>query len=216
MGKVIADISMSLDGYIAGPNPTPEEPLGKNGESLHEWVVKLAFWRERHGLEGGETGQDNDVMQEATENIGAFIMGRKMFNGGTGPWENDTNLDGWWGDTPPFHAPVFILTKYPREKESKEGGTTFTFVTDGVASAMKQAKEAAGDKDIQVSGGADVIQQFIKAGLVDEIQIHMTQVLLGGGRRLLENLGDAKFEKTRVIDSPGVTHLKFRIKNNTS
>ena len=212
MGKVIADISMSLDGYIAGPNPSPEEPLGKNGESLHEWVVRLASWRKRHGLEGGETGPDNDLVQASTENIGAFIMGRKMFNGGEGPWEKDTNLDGWWGDTPPFNAPVFILTKHPREKVTKEGGTTFTFVTDGVESALKQAKEAAGDKDIQISGGANAIQQFIKAGLVDEIQIHMPHVLLGGGRKLLENLGDAKMEKIKVIDSPDVTHLLFRIK----
>ncbi len=211
MGKVIADISMSLDGYIAGPSPTSEEPLGHGGEHLHDWVVKLESWRKHHGMTGGEIGQDNDVVQESTANIGAYIMGRKMFSGGSGSWENDGNADGWWGDTPPFHAPVFILTKHARETVNKEGGTTFTFVTDGIESAFKQAKEAAGDKDIQVSGGADVIQQFIAAGFVDELQIHIAHIILGGGRRLLENLGDAKFEKIRVIDSPDVTHLKFHI-----
>ncbi len=212
MGKVIADISMSLDGFVAGPNPTLEEPLGRNGEKLHEWVIKLKSWREKHGLTGGESGQDDEVMQESTANIGAFIMGRKMYSGGSGPWEKDTNADGWWGDTPPFHAPVFILTKHKRENVEKEGGTTFIFVNNGIESAFKQAKEAVGDKNIQVSGGADVIQQAIKAGFVDELQIHVSPILLGGGRRLLENLGDVEFEKMRVIDSPDVTHIKFRIK----
>ena len=212
MGKVFADISMSLDGYIAGPNPTLEEPLGKRGEELHEWVVRLSSWRKEHGMSGGEDGPDNDIVKETIANVGAVIMGRQMFSSGSGPWETDPNPDGWWGETPPFHAPVFILTSHPRQKAMKEGGTSFNFVTDGIKSAFSQAKEAAGDKDISVAGGAKTIQQAITAGFLDELQIHLAPILLGGGTRLLENLGDTKLEKIRVIDSPLVTHLKFQIK----
>lgn len=210
MGKIIADISMSLDGYIAGPKPTLKEPLGRGGEQLHEWVIKLASWRNPHGMSGGETGPDNDIMEESSANIGAVIMGRRMFNGGDGPWESDTNLDGWWGDNPPFHVPVFVLTTHKREKVSKKGGTSFTFVTDGIESALSQAKKVAGNENISIAGGANVIQQFIKAGHLDELQIHMVPLLLGGGTRLLDNLGDTKLEKIKVIDSPLVTHLKFQ------
>jgi dihydrofolate reductase len=203
---------MSLDGYIAGPQPTLKEPLGRGGEQLHEWVVRLAAWRGPHGKSGGERGPDGDVMEESVANMGAVIMGRRMFSGGDGPWEDDPNADGWWGDTPPFHVPVFVLTEHKREKVSKKGGTSFTFVTDGIESALSQAKEAAGHKDISIAGGANAIQQFIKAGLLDELQIHLVPVLLGGGTRLLDNVGDTKLEKMRVIDSPLVTHLKFRLK----
>jgi len=203
---------MSLDGFVAGPNPTVEEPLGKDGESLHEWVFMLEAWRKPHGRSGGETGPDNDVMKEATANTGAVIMGRKMFSGGDGPWDKDPNPDGWWGDDPPFHVPVFILTHNERETVNKDGGTTFNFVTDGIESALSQAKAGAQDKDIQIAGGAGVIQQFMKAGLLDELQIHVSPMLLHGGTRLFENLGDAKLEKIRVIDSPLVTHIKFRVK----
>jgi len=150
-------------------------------------------------------------MEETIANTGAVIMGRRMFSGGEGPWQDDPNPDAWWGDNPPFHAPVFVLTHHAREKVTKEGGTTFTFVTDGIESAVTQAKAAAGDKDISVAGGADVIQQCINAGLLDELQIHVAPVLLHGGVRLLENLSDIKLEKIRVIDTPAVTHLKFRI-----
>ena len=203
---------MSLDGFIAGPKPTPKEPLGQGGEQLHEWVVRLAAWRESHNRSGGETGQDDEVMKETVANTGAVIMGRRMFSGGEGPWEDDANADGWWGDNPPFHVPVFILTKHAREKEVKNGGTSFTFVTGGIESALAQAKDAAGDKDISIAGGASIIQQFIKAGYLDELQIHLVPVLLGGGTRLLEDLGNPKLEKIRVIDSPLVTHLRFRVK----
>ncbi|MBW3569409.1 dihydrofolate reductase family protein [Candidatus Parcubacteria bacterium] len=212
MGKVFADISMSLDGFIAGPKPTLKEPLGRGGEQLHEWIVRLAAWRKPHGKPGGETGPDGNVMEESVSNTGAVIMGRRMFSGGEGSWENDPKADGWWGDNPPFHVPVFVLTKHAREKVNKKGGTSFTFVTDGIESALSQAKAAAGNKDISIAGGANTIQQFIRANLLDELQIHMVPVLLEGGTRLLENLGDTKLEKIRVIDSPLVTHLKFRIK----
>jgi dihydrofolate reductase len=211
MAKVVATISMSLDGYIAGPHPTLEEPLGKGGEALHEWVVKLASWRQAHGMEGGDTGSNNDVVEKLQQNIGAVIMGRRMFSGGQGPWEKDPNPDGWWGDTPPFHAPVFILTSHQRASVTKEGGTTFTFVTDGIESAYSQAKQAAGDKDISIAGGANTIQQAMTAGLIDEPEIHLVPLLLGGGTRLLENLEGVRLEKIRVLDSPEVTHLTFRV-----
>lgn len=212
MGKIIADISMSLDGYIAGPNPTLQEPLGHRGEDLHEWVVRLAAWRKSHGMSGGETGPDGDIMEESIANVGAVIMGRKMFSGGSGPWETDPNADAWWGDNPPFHVPVFVLTNHKREKVNKKGGTSFTFVNDGIESALSQAKKAAGDKNISIAGGADVIQQFIKAGHLDELQIHLVPILLGGGTPLLVNLGDdTKLEKNRVVDTPLVTHMKFRV-----
>lgn len=212
MGKVRADISMSLDGFVAGPKASLKDPLGQGGEQLHEWAFKLEAWRKPHGLPGGETGSDGDVVEESQANIGAVIMGRRMFSGGEGSWGDDPNADAWWGDNPPFHVPVFVLTEYAREKVDKKGRTSFTFVTDGIESALSQAKAAAGNKDISIAGGASTIQQFIKAGHVDELQIHVVPVLLGTGVRLLENLGDAKLEKIRVIDSPDVTHLKFRIK----
>jgi dihydrofolate reductase len=213
MGRVIFDISMSLDGFIAGPNISLEQPLGEGGEGLHEWVVKLKSWRERHGLEGGETGPDADVVAETIHDTGAFVMGRNMFSNGSGPWEDDPKRDGWWGDDPPFHAPVFVLTHHPREMETKQGGTTYTFVTDGIEAALEQARAAAGDKDVQLAGGASVVQQYLRAGLVDEFQIHVVPVLLSGGVRLLDGLGgDApELELTRVVDSPDASHLRYRV-----
>jgi dihydrofolate reductase len=213
MSKVTSNISMSLDGFIAGPEPSLKDPLGKGGEQLHEWVVRLKSWRKPHGKSGGEAGPDGDVMEESVANVGAYIMGRKMFSGGEGPWDDDPNSDGWWGNNPPFHAPVFVLTKHPRKKVEKDGGNSFTFVTDGIESALNQAKKAAGDKDVAIAGGASAIQQYIKAGLLDELEIHLVPVLLGSGTPLLANLGKAKMEKIRVIDSPMVTHLKFQLKN---
>jgi dihydrofolate reductase len=212
MAKVVADISMSLDGFVAGPKPTIKEPLGQGGELLHEWIFNLKAWRGPHGLKGGEAGPDNDIIKESQANQGAVIMGRKMFSNGNGPWDKDPKADGWWGSNLPFHVPVFVVTHHPREKVIKEGGTTFIFVTDGIESALKQAKKVANGKNVAIGGGAGVIQQFIKVGLLDELNIHVVPVLLGGGTPLLVNLGNAKFQKTRVIDSPLVTHLKFRIK----
>lgn len=212
MGKVVSEISMSLDGFVAGPNPTLEEPLGAGGEDLHDWVINQASWRERHGQTGGEINSDSEVADEYAKSMGAVVMGRRMFSGGEGPWEDDPRRDGWWGDNPPFHVPVFILTHDARKKVAKQGGTTFNFVTDGVESALKQAKAAAGEKDVLVAGGANAIQQFLNAGLLDELQIHLVPVLLGGGTRLLDKLDPrVRLEKIRVIDSPKVTHLKFRV-----
>ncbi|HSM54924.1 MAG TPA: dihydrofolate reductase family protein [Candidatus Sulfomarinibacteraceae bacterium] len=203
MGKVKADISMSLDGYIAGPNAGPEQPLGEGGERLHQWVYRLESWREQHGLEGGEASRDSEIQEEAFRNVGAVLMGRRMFDEGEEPW----------GDNPPFHVPVFVLTHNPREKLVKEGGTTFTFVSDGIESGLRQAREAAGERDIAIAGGASAIQQYLKAGLLDEIQIHLAPVLLGAGNRLFDGFNDEhiELERLRVVDSPTVTHLKYRV-----
>jgi dihydrofolate reductase len=214
MTKLTLDISMSLDGFIAGPNQTLEEPLGKGGERLHEWVTRLEAWREPHGLEGGETNADSEVVTEALAAAGAIVMGRRMFSGGEGPWEDDPNPDAWWGDNPPFHVPVFVITHHERETVAKEGGTTFTFVTDGIESALEQARAVAGDKNVALGGGADVVQQYLKAGLLEELQIHVVPLLLGGGVSLFGSLGidQAELEQTRVIASPSVTHLRYSVR----
>jgi dihydrofolate reductase len=216
MGRLTLDISMSLDGFVAGPNQTLEEPLGEGGEQLHEWVVAVASWRERHGLAGGETNVDNEVVEETIRNAGATVMGRRMFSGGEGPWDDDPKADGWWGDEPPFHHPVFILTHHAREPVTKQGGTTFTFVTDGIEAALEQARAAAGDKNVAIGGGADVAQQYLRAGLLDELQVHVAPVLLGGGVRLFDDrlAEPPKLEATRAIESPtGVAHLRYRVVN---
>lgn len=212
MGKVVLDISMSLDGFVAGPNPTLEQPLGEGGERLHEWAIGLASWRERHGLSGGDSNPSSEVVEEGLASTGAVVMGRRMFSGGEGPWEDDPNADGWWGDDPPFRAPVFVLTHHARDPVAKQGGTTFTFVTDGVGSAIEQARAAARDKDVAIGGGASVAQQILSAGLLHEMQINLAPVLLGAGTRLLENVPpDVRLECTRVVDAPMVTHLRYSV-----
>jgi dihydrofolate reductase len=204
-------ISMSLDGFVAGPNQSEENPLGEGGMQLHEWVFGLTAWRESQGLEGGDVNASSKVVEASTENIGATVMGRSMF-GGQGGW-GDHPWDGWWGENPPFHTPVFVVTHHAREPLAMEGGTTFTFVTDGVRSALDRARAAAGGKDVALGGGANVAQQFLKEGLIDDMQIHLVPVLLGDGARLFDNLGGAKVEPeiTEVVDAPGVTHLTYRV-----
>jgi len=203
---------MSLDGFVAGPNPTLEEPLGEKGEELHEWVVRTNYWRERHGLEGGEEDEDSEVIREAFSSVGASVMGRKMFSGGSGPWESDPRSMGWWGDEPPFHTPVFVLTHHAREPEEMEGGTTFFFVTDGIEAAIEQARAAAGEGNVAIGGGANAIQQALAAGLVDELQVHVAPILLGGGTRLFgEGADPIRLEATRVLASPRATHVKFDV-----
>jgi dihydrofolate reductase len=210
MTRLTFDISMSLDGFVAGPNQTLEEPLGQGGEQLHEWVIRLASWREQHGLSGGETGPDDEVMRESIGTAGAFVMGRRMFSSGQGPWADDPKADGWWGDEPPFHVPVFVLTHHAREQVEKQGGTTYHFVTDGIESALEQARDAARDKPVEIAGGASVIQQYLRAGVVDDFQVHVVPVLLGGGVRLFDE-EQGKLELTRVVGSPAVTHLSYRV-----
>ncbi|HLM36538.1 MAG TPA: dihydrofolate reductase family protein [Gaiellaceae bacterium] len=210
MKKLAVDISMSLDGFVAGPNPTLERPLGEGGEGLHEWVLPLASWRKPHGLPGGETNASTEVVEERLESTGAVVMGRRMFSGGDGPWEDDPNADGWWGDDPPFHVPVFVLTHHPRETVTKEGGTTFAFVTEGIEAALEEARTAAGEKDVHVAGGATAVQQYLAAGLVDELQVNLAPVLLGSGTRLFDG-PPAELELIRVVEAPVVTHLKYRV-----
>ena len=213
MTKLRLDITMSLDGFVAGPNQTLEHPLGENGERLHEWAFAAASWRESHGLSGGEPNVDSDVIQESIDSTGAVVMGRKMFSGGAGPWADDPNAGGWWGDDPPFHVPVFVLTHHARETLVLKGGTSFIFVTDGIESAVAQAREVAGDKDVLASGGGTLAQQCLSAGLLDELQIHVVPLLLGDGVRLFEHLDPmVELEATRVIESPTVTHLRYRVK----
>jgi dihydrofolate reductase len=217
MARLICDISISLDGFVAGPNPSLEEPLGEGGELLHEWAFAATSWRESHGLEGGEKNADSDVIEESLRATGAVVMGRRMFSGGEGQWENDPRVDGWWGDDPPFHVPVFVLTHHARETKVMQGGTSFNFVTDGIETALEQARAAAEEKDVLLSGGASVVQQYLKAGLLDELQIHVAPVLLGGGTSLFDQLGvePLGLEATKVIASPSVTHLRFRVPART-
>jgi len=213
MSKLRFSVTMSLDGYVAGPNQSVKEPLGVGGEALHDWAVELAAFKEAHGQKGGTVNASSPVFQEMFENVGAEIMGRNMFGGGPGPWTPDWK--GWWGENPPFHMPVFVLTHHPREPLPMRGGTTFHFVTDGIESALSQARRAAADKDVLIGGGAKTIQQFLAAGLVDEVNISMVPLLLGGGERLLDNLGDPapRLEQSRVVEGPGVVHLRYRVAN---
>src|SRR5204863_1954741 len=155
----------------------------------HEWVIATATWRAAHGQTGGEANIDDEVIGETLATAGATVMGRRMFSGGAGPWEDDPNANGWWGDEPPFHHPVFVLTHHAREPLELTG-TTFTFVTHGIESALAQAREAAGEKDVTIGGGAEAAQQYLRAGQVDEVHLHVAPVLLGGGRRLFEGIGD--------------------------
>jgi dihydrofolate reductase len=205
-------ISMSLDGYVAGPNQSEENPLGERGEELHEWALALEAWRKAHDREGGEVNPSSQVIDEMFDNVGAVVMGRKMFGPVRGSW-GDESWKGWWGDDPPFHMPVFVLTHHARDPVPMEGGTTFHFVTDGIESALEQAQAAAGGKDVFISGGASAVQQYLKAGLVDEIGVTVVPLILGGGERLFDNLDGAnlELELTRAIDAPGATHLTYRI-----
>jgi dihydrofolate reductase len=209
--KVRVHISTSLDGYVAGPDQSQEEPLGKGGERLHDWLVALRSWREAQGMEGGEENVSNTVFEEALANVGAEIMGRGKFGPATrGSWGDDP-WQGWWGDDPPFHKPVFVLTHHEREPLALTD-TTFTFVTDGIESALARAREAAGGKDVFIGGGAATINEYLAAGLVDELELHVVPKLLGGGARLFDGVGpEVKLELLRVIEGPGVTHLKYRV-----
>jgi dihydrofolate reductase len=213
MGLVTCQISVSLDGFVAGPNQSLENPIGEGGLRLHEWVFGTAAWRRMEGQEGGEDSQDSEVIDEASQGIGAYVMGRKMFGGGSGEWDRDWK--GWWGPDPPYHVPVFVLTHHPREPLPMEGGTTFNFVTDGIESALEQAQAAAGDQIVSIAGGASAVQQVLAAGRLDELFLHVVPVVLGAGERLLEGVGDPELKLVKVIASPAVTHIKYRIVRRT-
>jgi dihydrofolate reductase len=213
MSKLRCQITISLDGFVAGPNQSEENPLGEGGERLHGWVVPLAAWRQSQGLQGGEVNESTRILEESLENVGAGVMGRNMFGPVNGGAWDDEQWTGWWGDNPPYHYPVFILTHHPRDPVEMAGGTTFHFVTDGIESALEQAREVAGGKDVMLWGGAQVVNQYLAAGLLDELELHVVPVLLGDGARLFDNLGDAEvqLEQVRAVEAPGVTHLKYRV-----
>jgi dihydrofolate reductase len=203
-------IAMSLDGFVAGPDQSPDNPLGVGGMRLHDWVFALAAWREPQGLQGGETNESTPVVTRSLTDVGATVMGRHMFGGGTGPWgENPWN--GWWGENPPFHHPVLVVTHHPREPLVCAGGTTFTFVTDGIESALAQARLVAGEKDVALGGGADVARQYLAADLIDELVVNLVPIFLGDGERLFEDLGvgNPRLAHVGTIAAPGVTHLMF-------
>lgn len=211
MPRLRFEISISLDGYVAGPNQSEEHPLGEGGMQLHEWILGLAAWREPHGREGGEVTASTPLVEESWQGVGAGIMGRNMFGGGPGPW-GDEPWRGWWGDDPPFDMPIFVLTHHEREPLTL-GDTTFTFVTDGIESALEQARAVAGDLDVTIGGGAQVAQQYLAAGLVDQLQLNVVPVVLGDGARLFEGGAGAglALEPILVVDTPEVTHLRYRV-----
>jgi dihydrofolate reductase len=209
MAKVKCQISVSADGFVAGPNPSEEQPLGERGEELHEWVFRLAAWRRPHGLEGGEVNESTPIMEDGLAATGAVVMGRNMFGGGPGPWGDDP-WQGWWGDEPPFRVPVFVLTHHAREP-LELGETTFHFVAEGPERAVELAREAADGKDVSVGGGAQTVQQCLRGGLLDELLLNQVPLLLGAGTRLLEDVGGVELEQTRVVEAPGVAHLFYAV-----
>jgi dihydrofolate reductase len=210
MSKVRVHIAISADGYVAGPNQSEENPLGEGGEQLHDWMLELKAWREPHGRDGGEVNESTAIVEEALDNVGAEIMGRGKFGPpGGGPWGDDP-WPGWWGEDPPFHKPVFVVTHHEREPLTLSD-TTFTFVTEGIEAALEQAREAANGKDVYIGGGADIINQYLAAGLVDELEVHVAPLILGGGERLFDGVGDLKLEQLRAVEAPGVAHLKYRV-----
>lgn len=214
MSKVTCHNSISLDGFAAGPNQSLDHPLGEGAERLHRWAFENAGWREQHGMDGGSAGVDAEVSKEVVQGVGAYVMGRNMFGGGPGPW--DGTWRGWWGEEPPFHAPVFVLTHHPREPLPMEGGTTFTFVTGGIHDALEQATAAAGGQDVAIAGGAHTVRQYLAAGLLDELYLHIAPYLLGAGERLLEDVGDLALEPVKVVSSPLATHVKYRVGGTTA
>jgi dihydrofolate reductase len=215
MTNVFFDISTSLDGYMAGPDVKPGQGLGAGGERLHDWAFATAAFRKMQGRGGGEEGADSDIVAETVDRAGAHIIGKGMFGGGEGAWNDpawgEEPWEGWWGPEPPYHHPVFVLTHHEREP-LVQGETTFTFVTDGIESALEQARAAAGGKDVQIGGGASAAQQYLRAGLVDDFQVHVSPVFLGAGTRLFDGLAPLELECTRVVESPAVTHLRYRMK----
>jgi len=204
----VHSFSISLDGYGAGPNQNLDNPLGAGGEALHEWVFATRTFQQMLGREGGTTGIDDDFAARGFANIGAWIMGRNMFGPVRGPWADDT-WKGWWGDNPPYHTQVFVLTNHPRTSIAMEGGTTFHFVTDGIHAALKRATEAADGQDIRLGGGVATIQQYLRAGLIDEMHIAISPILLGSGEQLLAAIDAPKlgYECTEHVPTPNATHV---------
>jgi dihydrofolate reductase len=197
---VYAQLSMSLDGFVAGPNDRPGNGLGDGGERVHEWIVATAAWRREHGMDGGEDNEESKLVEKNAGRAGAVIMGRRMFDHGVDPW----------GPEPPFHNPVFVVTSREREPLVK-GDTTYHFVTDGIERALELAREAASGKEVELAGGGQIVSQYLAAGLLDEILVHIVPVFLGGGARLFDGaLQDVELEVAEVVDSAGATHIRYR------
>ncbi|MCZ7440089.1 dihydrofolate reductase family protein [Micromonospora sp. WMMC241] len=211
MGDVFSQLSVSLDGYVAAPGQSVQDPLGRGGLRLHEWAFATESWRTQHGLADGERNVDAEVIEEMTAGVGAYVMGRRMFGGGEGPW--DLTWTGWWGEDPPFHAPVFVLTHHAREPLSMAGGTEFHFVTDGPAAALARARAAAGDRDVCVAGGGSTARQCLAAGLLDSLWLHVVPIVLGGGTPLFDGPLDAALAPEKVVAAPGVTHIRYRVRH---
>jgi dihydrofolate reductase len=213
MSKVRFDVAISLDGYLAGPNQSLDNPLGEGGTQVHAWAFELEAFQRAHGGTGGVVNASTPIVENRHAGGGAVIMGRHMFGGGHGPWADNPPWRGWWGDDPPYHMPVFVLTHHAREPLEMQGGTTFHFVTGGFRDALAQATRAAAGKDVLIAGGASTIQQVLAAGLVDEVNVSIAPVILGAGERLFEHLGTPppKLEQVRVIDAPGVMHVRYRV-----
>jgi dihydrofolate reductase len=198
MSRVTCQISVSLDGFAAGPDQSLEDPIGKGGMRLHDW----AFSPDRHPV-------DARIADAILDGVGAYVMGRRMFGGGEGPW--DEGWRGWWGEDPPYHAPVFVLTHHARAPLAMEGETMFHFVTEGLQSALAQARAAAGDLDVAIAGGASTVRQCLAAGHLDELYLHIVPILLGAGERLLDGAGDPELEPVEVLASPAATHVRYRV-----
>jgi dihydrofolate reductase len=214
MSELKLNMMVSLDGFSAAPEQSPENPFGIGGMRLNEWLLPLKAFREMHGDAGGEVNASTPIVESWFNNIGATVMGRNMFGGGPGPWGEDPWM-GYWGEHPPYHHPVFVLTHHAREPVEMQGGTTFHFVTDGIESALEQAREAAGGQDVSLGGGSGAVQQYLAAGLLDEMLISLVPVFLGGGTRLFDNLGAEPpgLEQVEAIEAPGVTHIRYRVRN---
>jgi dihydrofolate reductase len=214
MGKVRFSIALSLDGYMAGPRQSVQDPLGVGGPQLHAWALELEAFRRMHGMEGGVRNASTELIERMFEGAGAVVMGRNMFGGQPGPWEEGPGAwRGWWGEDPPYHLPVFVVTHHPRAPLAMQGGTTFEFVTHGIGAALGRAQEAAGGRDVVLGGGASLIRQCLAAGLVDQVGVSLVPVLLGAGERPFDALGDAglRLAQERAIEAPGVTHLRYRV-----
>ena len=207
----VHNVSISFDGYAAGPDQSVDNPLGLSGSRLHEWVFATRFGRQMQGMDGGDEGLDNRFLAQGDTGIGATIMGRNMFGPIRGPWNDDERWTGWWGDDPPYHHPVFVLTHHPRASITMQGGTTFHFVDDGIEAALERALEAADGSDVRVGGGAATVQQYLRAGLIDEMHLVIVPVLLGSGERLFDHLdgGPVGYECVELVSSPSVTHARF-------
>lgn len=207
----VENFTVSLDGYGAGPGQSASDPLGVGGEALHDWIVSTRAWRSAHRKEGGETGSDDEFAARGDRNVGAWIMGRNMFGPVRGPWP-DASWKGWWGDDPPFHVPVFVLTHHARPPLEMKGGTTYHFVTGGIDEALDRARESAGGKDVRIGGGADAIRQYLREGLIDEMHVAIAPVLLGGGERLFDGV-DVRalgYECVQFVGSEKAAHVVLR------